>query len=323
MVPSMRYNARMDIRRQLAYAENARRALRETLDAHPEMVNVPFATTAAHKTVGQLVAHLVGAERRWTLGRLYGEGAPPRYEDAAADTLAGLFADWDEIRARTLEFAARADAAALGRVITADMPQWGASARVTAEEVLFHVCSHQTWHTGQVSMVLQRLGVDPPNFDYVFLRDDSSGEQEEAGAGDYVVNVEGVIWDGDRYLMAFRSEQEAHAGGTLAFPGGRAEGTNAADALEETLRREVREEVGVEVSDFVYVESHTFGHAAPCLDVVFLCRYASGAARAVDPAEVSAVQWMTLAEARAHPKTPPWIARSLTMADEKRRGRGG
>jgi len=313
----------MDIRRRLAYTENARRRLRETLSAHPETVDVPFETTAAHKTVGQLVAHLVGAERRWTLGRLCGEGRPPRYEDMAASTLDGLFADWDAIRARTLEFAARADAASLGRVITADMPQWGASARVTAEEVLFHVCNHQTWHGGQISMALQRLGVDPPNFDYVFLRDDE--EQEQADAGDYVVNVEGVIWDGDRCLMALRSEQEAHAGGTLALPGGKAEGTDAADAadaLEETLQREIREEVGVEVEDFVYVESHTFGQRPPCLDVVFSCRYVGGTARAVDPAEVSAVQWMTLAEALAHPKTPPWIARSLTIADEKRRRHG-
>jgi len=28
---------------------------------------------------------------------------------------------------------------------------------------------------------------------------------------------------------------------------------------------------------------------------------------------------MTPAEALAHPETPPWIARSLTLADEKRR----
>ncbi len=210
----------MDIRRQLAYDENARRLMRETLAAHSEALDQLFETTAAHKTVGQLVAHLVGAERRWTLGRLYGEAAPPRYEDAAAQTLDGLFADWDAVRARTLEFAARADAEALNRVITTHLPQWGVGVRVTAEEVLFHICNHQTWHGGQISMALQRQSIDPPNFDYVFLRDDAPGNR---AAADFVVNVEGVIWDGDRCLMAFRSEQEAHAGGTLAFPGGKVE----------------------------------------------------------------------------------------------------
>ena len=161
----------MDIRRHLAYTENARHLLHETLAAHPETLDQSFETTAAYNTVGQLVAHLVGAERRWTLGRLYGEAPPPRYEDAAAQTLDGLFADWDAIRVRTLAFAAGADADALGRVITTDLPQWGASVRVTAEEVLLHLCSHQAWHGGQVSMALQRLEVDPPNFDYVLLRE--------------------------------------------------------------------------------------------------------------------------------------------------------
>ena len=136
--------------------------------------------------------------------------------------------------------------------------------------------------------------------------------------GDCVVNVEGAIYDGDRYLMAFRSEQEAHAPGTLAFAGGKMEGTEASEVLEETLRREIREEVGVEVDDLVYVKSNTFGADPPCLDVVFLCRYVGGEARAIDPAEVSAVQWMTYDEALGHPETPPWIAHSLRLAEEKR-----
>jgi len=309
----MGYNPRMDIRRQVAYAENARRLLRETLAAHPRTLDQPFETTAQHKTIGQLVAHLIGAERRWTLARLYGEARPPRYEEAAAETLDGLFADWDAIRARTLAFAARADATEMGRVITAEMP--GMTMQMTAEEVLLHLCNHQTWHLGQISMALQRLGVDPPNFDYVLLREDTPQKQEAAG---FAVNVEAVIYDGDRYLVAFRSEQETHAGGTLAFAGGKVEGTDTGDVLEETLRREIREEVGVEVNDLVYVESHSFGQAPPCVDIVFLCRYLSGTPTAVDPAEVSAVRWMTLAEVLAHPQTPPCIARSLEAADAKR-----
>ena len=91
------------------------------------------------------------------------------------------------------------------------------------------------------------------------------------------------------------------------------------DVLEETVRREIREEVGVEVDDVVYVESHAFGDVAPCVDIVFLCRYAGGVANAVDPAEVSAVQWMTFDEAMADPRSPAWIRRSLELAEAKRR----
>lgn len=177
----MGYNPRMDIRRQVAYAENARRLLRETLAASPRTLDQPFETTAAHKTIGQLVAHLIGAERRLTLGWLSGEGRSPRYEDEAAQTLDGLFADWDAIRARTLAFAARAEAADLGRVITTGLPQIDATGTLTVEEVLLHICNHQTWHLGQVSMALQRRGIDPPNFDYVLLRDgDGPGEAKAA-----------------------------------------------------------------------------------------------------------------------------------------------
>lgn len=117
----------------------------------------------------------------------------------------------------------------------------------------------------------------------------------------FVVNVEGVVFDGDRYLMAVRSEQEEHAPGTLAFPGGKVEHCPMADVLEETVRREIREEVGVEVGDCVYVESHAFvfGAGRQCVDVVFLCRYAGGEARVVDPAEVGGVEWLTYEQAIA------------------------
>ncbi|MDQ2800410.1 MAG: NUDIX domain-containing protein, partial [Armatimonadota bacterium] len=291
---------------------------RETLAAHPGVLDKPFETIAQYSPISQLVAHMIGAEQRLTQERLYQEERPPRYEEQAAKTQEVLFADWDTIRARTLTFAERADTDALARVVVFGLPQMGETMEVTVEEVLLHICNHQTWHLGQVSMALQQMGIDPPNFDYVLLREPAR-EMQEAVAN-FVVNVEGVIYDGDRYLMAVRSEEESHAGGTLAFAGGKVEHTDTADALEETLRREIREEVGIEVDDFVYVESHSFGSAPPCLDVVFLCRYAGGVPSAVDPAEVSAAQWMTLAEVLAHPKTPPWIARSLRLADEKRRG---
>ena len=169
------YNPSMDIRRQMAY-ESARLLLRETLEAHPEAFDHPFQTSGAYHSIGQLVAHLVGAERRWTIGRLYDEGRPPRYEDQAAETLGGVFADWDAIRARTLAFVSSADAETLARIIPVEMPQWSHAVRLTLEEVLFHLCNHQTWHVGQISLALQQRGIDPPNFDYVLLK--STGGDE-------------------------------------------------------------------------------------------------------------------------------------------------
>jgi uncharacterized damage-inducible protein DinB len=166
----IRYNGIMDIQRLLAYADSARTVLRQTLAAHPQTLDQSFETAAAYTTIGQLVAHLIGAERRLTLGWLSRQGRLPRYEDEAAQTLEVLFADWDAIRARTLAFAESADASALAHVIATGLPQIDATETLTAEDVLLHICNHQTWHLGQISMAWQQMGVDPPNFDYVLLR---------------------------------------------------------------------------------------------------------------------------------------------------------
>jgi ADP-ribose pyrophosphatase YjhB (NUDIX family) len=138
----------------------------------------------------------------------------------------------------------------------------------------------------------------------------------------YVVNVEAAIYRGDRWLLVRRSEQEVHAGGTLSLIGGKVEDAVVADAvLEDTLRREVREEVGVEVEAAIhYTESKSFfaDDGDPVVDVVFTCRHAAGEPRALDPAEVAAVHWMT-AEVEAHPDAPPWTRRSVQLAERLRR----
>jgi 8-oxo-dGTP diphosphatase len=140
----------------------------------------------------------------------------------------------------------------------------------------------------------------------------------------YIVNVEGAVVKGNQYLMIVRGEEE-YAPGGLNFPGGKVEGGENLDSiLEETLRREILEEVGLELYDEMhYVRSSAFvAEGDPVVDVVFLCRWKSGEAFAADPAEVAAVHWMTAAEAIAHPETPPWARLSLRLAEEQRIERG-
>lgn len=140
----------------------------------------------------------------------------------------------------------------------------------------------------------------------------------------YIVNVEGAITRDGGYLLVVRGEEE-YAPGGLNFPGGKVEGAEEADdVLEETLRREIVEEVGLEVEEeMAYIRSSAFlAEGDPVVDVVFLCRWKSGQARAIDPAEVAAVRWMTAAEAIAHPETPPWTRLSLELAEEVRLERG-
>jgi 8-oxo-dGTP diphosphatase len=143
-------------------------------------------------------------------------------------------------------------------------------------------------------------------------------------ADTYIVNVEGAIVKDGQYLMVVRGEQE-YAPGGLNFPGGKVEGvTSLDDVLEETLRREIAEEVGLEVHDeMAYLRSSAFvAEGDPVVDVVFLCRHKAGTAFAADPDEVAAVRWMTAAEVIAHPEMPPWTVLSVELAERVRRERG-
>jgi 8-oxo-dGTP pyrophosphatase MutT (NUDIX family) len=140
----------------------------------------------------------------------------------------------------------------------------------------------------------------------------------------YIVNVEGAIVKDGRYLVVVRSAEE-YAPGGLCFPGGKVEGVGLDDdVLEETLRREIAEEVGLEVhAEMAYVRSSAFvAEGKPVIDVVFLCRWKSGEAVAADPGEVSAVRWMTAAEAISQLETPPWTCLALELAEKVQLKRG-
>ncbi|WP_123537273.1 NUDIX domain-containing protein [Halosimplex salinum] len=137
----------------------------------------------------------------------------------------------------------------------------------------------------------------------------------------YVVNVDGVVARGDEYLLIERGADEDHAPGVLGLPGGKLEappGTD--DALEATVRREIHEEVGVDVGAVEYVCSSTFetDTGDQCLNIVTLCEYESGEAtpRATD--EVAAVHWLTEDELRAREDVPAFTERYVERADAVR-----
>jgi len=138
----------------------------------------------------------------------------------------------------------------------------------------------------------------------------------------YIVNVEAAVVQEGRYLTIVRSERESHAAGVLSLPGGKVEhADNTPNVLEETLRRELLEEVGVQVKEGIaYVESNAFvaDDGEQVINIVFLCRYKSGTPTAIDPDEVAAVQWLTTQEILNHPKTPPWTRQSIELAERIR-----
>ena len=127
----------------------------------------------------------------------------------------------------------------------------------------------------------------------------------------FIVNVEGVILRGERYLMILRGEGEGHAAGTLSMPGGKVELNEIGDdVLERALEREISEEVGLEVLSTTYLESKAFiaDDGEPVVDTVFLCACAEGEPSVTHPE----------GEVFDHPKTPPWIRQSVAKAELRR-----
>ena len=134
----------------------------------------------------------------------------------------------------------------------------------------------------------------------------------------FIINIEGVVFRGSQYLAVMRSEEEEHAGGTLGFAGGTIEDEDkTGDVLVNCLRRELREEVGVEVGNMLYVDSTYFitDSGEEVINLVYLCEHAEGISQAIDPKEVSWVQWMSYTEFLQHPSTPSWVKGYLPKAE--------
>ncbi|MCK6205387.1 NUDIX hydrolase [Bacillus infantis] len=136
----------------------------------------------------------------------------------------------------------------------------------------------------------------------------------------FIVNVEGAVHRGGKWLIGKRSSQESHAGGMLALIGGKAEKEgHSTDVLERTVKREILEETGVLIKDGMeYVCSSSFitDDGYHVIDIVFLCEYQSGEASPVCPDENEEVMWMSIREILEQPDAPEWLTRSLTAAED-------
>lgn len=143
----------------------------------------------------------------------------------------------------------------------------------------------------------------------------------------FIVNVEGAIFKGDKWLLIERSKKETHAGGMISLVGGKVdlEG-DSIDILERTVKREIFEEVGIEIKDTVhYVQSTSFvtDKGVNVVDIVFLCEYATGEAYPNSPDEVEQVIWLTYQELMNHPHAPIWPKESIKKAEVVRKNLTG
>jgi 8-oxo-dGTP diphosphatase len=127
----------------------------------------------------------------------------------------------------------------------------------------------------------------------------------------YEVNVCVLLHRAGRWLLSVRSADVDYAPGQVGLIGGHVEPTLGPDVLENTARREVLEETGLDLSDTAlsYLGSELYRGAAgqPVLTVTFVGELSEGAEPEVaDRAELTAVGWWTPDELAAA-DVPPWI----------------
>lgn len=138
----------------------------------------------------------------------------------------------------------------------------------------------------------------------------------------YIVNVEAAIYKNDKWLIIKRSEKEEHAPGLLSLVGGKVETSIAEEnILENTVRREIMEEIGIKVSEKIYyVESKSFllESGQVVIDIVFLCKYESGKPKCMSPDEVSEIYWMSSNDILKNQKAPIWLKESIKNVEKIR-----
>jgi 8-oxo-dGTP diphosphatase len=132
-----------------------------------------------------------------------------------------------------------------------------------------------------------------------------------------IVVVECAIESDDKYLIIKRPAG-THAEGLLAFPGGKVEEQDIqGDVLINAVKREVWEEVGINLEDPIhYVTSSCFmdRFGNPVIDAIFHCRLEkSSATVTASEREVPAYYWMTKDEIMAADNSPEWLKHYLNQ----------
>jgi 8-oxo-dGTP diphosphatase len=145
------------------------------------------------------------------------------------------------------------------------------------------------------------------------------------------VAITAIIVKEGKYLIVRRALTKRRFPGQWTVPGGRLEPKDYLEfpkdtehywynVLEQTLRREVREEAGLEIANIEYVTSLATVHAdgSPSLVISCLADYVSGDVK-LQEGETDECAWVDLSEAKNYPLIDG-IYDELVMADKKRRG---
>jgi ADP-ribose pyrophosphatase YjhB (NUDIX family) len=133
-------------------------------------------------------------------------------------------------------------------------------------------------------------------------------EEDEKNIPTHVVAVMAVVQKGDKFLIAKRAGNDPQAGGQWSTPGGKVDMEKGFGIIENELKREIMEEVGLEVEDkFVYLGSEGFtrvsGHHVIAL--IFLAKWKGGEAKPLEHQEE--IKWVTLKQLEEMKDLPDYM----------------
>lgn len=137
----------------------------------------------------------------------------------------------------------------------------------------------------------------------------------------YAVLVNAVIVKEGKILISQRSLKEKHQPGAWTIPGGKIENYDDKEEIfgivEKTLEKEVREEVGIEISKNVHlIMNNTFRHSKGhmVLALIFMCEYLGGEAKPLE--DTSNVAWINSTEINDYefaPNVKEYIAKGFSL----------
>jgi 8-oxo-dGTP diphosphatase len=136
----------------------------------------------------------------------------------------------------------------------------------------------------------------------------------------YAVTVCVLIQRGDRWLLVVRAPGVGYAPDKIGMIGGHVDVTRPlADVFEATARREVAEEVGLDLSQVPlrYLESEFFitDGGERQITVTFTAQAPPQTLPFVNaPEELSEVGWWTLNDLEADARCPPWLPALIRRA---------
>ncbi len=145
------------------------------------------------------------------------------------------------------------------------------------------------------------------------------------------VVITAIIVKNGKYLITRRSKKKKRFPGMWTVPGGRLDANDYLklkkdtehywyNVLERTLRREIKEEVGIDIDNIGYVTSLATVHTDGAPSIVISCDadYTGGRVK-LQKDETDKYAWVSLSEAKTH-NLIDGIYDEIVMVENKRKG---